>query len=111
MGWEISRSLLIFKNKPGALLTEPPGAPDLPKFPLVDIYMSCTEKQEIIRTFTSETSVHIVATTVAFGMSIDCPSVHQVILLGAPGDLESYVQVQETQNAGHDGLASCKIAK
>ena len=76
------------------MFTEPPGAPDLPTFRLVVMYMSYTEqavKEEVIRAFTSETNLRIVATTVAFGMGIDCPSVRQVVHLGALGVLESYV--------------------
>ena len=75
-----------------------PGAFDLAKFRLVDMCMSCTQqvvKEVIIRAFTSETGLPIVAATVAFGMGIDFPSGHQVIHLGVSGvsgDLESYVQ-------------------
>ena len=104
---------LFFKDKLGAEFTEPPGAPDLPKFRHADMHKSCTEqaiKEDIIRTFTSETSLRNVAATVAFGMGIDCPSVRQVIHLGVPDDLESCVQ--ETGCAGRDGLPSlANIAK
>lgn len=40
----------------------------------------------------------IVIATVAFGMGVDCPDVHQVISLGSPSNWESYVQ--ETGCAG-----------
>ena len=86
---------VFFRDKLGADFTEPPGAPDLPRFRLIDMYMSCTDpvvKEEIISAFTKESNLRIVIATVAFGMGIDCPNVRQVIHLGTPSDLESYVQ-------------------
>ena len=65
------------------------------------MYMSCTEevvKQDIIKAFTTNSKLRIVAATVAFGMEI---RVREVIHLGLPGDIESYVQ--ETGRAGRDG--------
>ena len=61
---------MLFKSVLGVDFTEPPGAPDLPAFRLVDMYMSCTEevvKEEIIKAFTQNTKLRIVAATVAFG--------------------------------------------
>ena len=94
----------LFKDTLSADFTEPPGSPDLPMFRLVDMYMSCTEevvKEEIIKAFTHNTNLRVVAATVAFGMGVHCFGVREVIHLGVPDDTESYVQ--ETGRAGRDG--------
>lgn len=94
----------LFRDNLSLDFTEPPGSPDLPNFRLVDMYnMSCTEdivKEEIIKAFTHNTNLRIVAATVAFGMGVDCFGVREVIHLGLPDDIESYVQ--ETGCAGRD---------
>ena len=100
-----------FKHRLGPCFTQPVGAPDLPRFRLVDMYMSCTEeevKEEIVQAFIKENStLRIVIATVAFGMGIDCPKVREVVHFGPPDDLESYVQ--ETGRAGRDGLPSLAL--
>ena len=96
-----------FKCFLGIKFTTPPGAPDIPKFRLVDMFMSCTEdavKEDIIELFCKDSSLRVVIGTVAFGMGIDCPDVRHVIHFGPPPDIESYVQ--ETGRGGRDGLAS-----
>lgn len=101
---------LFFKEQLGVNFTEPPGAPDLPKFRLVDMFTTCTEsavKEEIIQTFTKDSNLQIVIATIAFSMGVDCPDVCQVVHLGTPSDLESYVQ--ETGCAGCDGLRTLTL--
>ncbi len=96
---------ILFRDYLGPFFTDPPGAPDLPRFRMVDMYMSCTEpavKNEIMRLFTMESSLRVVVATVAFGMGVNCTDVRQVIHLGSPSDIESYVQ--ETGRAGRNGL-------
>ncbi len=66
---------LNFITSLGNSFTEPPDAPDLPRFRLVDMFMSCTE--EIVKE------------------SID---IRQVIHYGSPSDIESYIQ--QTGRAG-----------
>lgn len=101
---------LHFRTKLGKHFTEPVGAPDLPQYRLVDMYMSCTDnhvKEEIIKRFTSESALRIVIATTAFGMGVDCPDVLQVIHLGSPSDVESYVQ--ETGRAGRNGSLALAV--
>jgi ATP-dependent DNA helicase RecQ len=79
-------------------------------FRRVDMYMSCTEdivKDEIIKAFTQNTHLRTVAATVAFGMGLHCFGVHEVIHLGLPDDIESYVQ--ESGHAGRDGSPSLAL--
>ena len=94
----------------GVEFTEPTGAPDTALFRLLDMYMSCTEqtvKEEVLKRFMQESNLRIVVATVAFGMGVDCHNVRQVIHLGAPNDVEAYVQ--ETGRAGRDGSPALAV--
>lgn len=98
---------IFFKEYLAKNFTEPPGAPDLPRFRLMDMFTSVTDrpiKDDIIELFTRESQLRVVVATIAFGMGIDCPDVRQVVHVGIPDDTESYIQ--ETGRAGCDGLLS-----
>lgn len=97
----------FFNSYLGRNFTEPSGAPNIPRFRLVDMFTSITDKpikETIIDLFTRESQLRIVIATVAFGMGLDCQDVRQVLHIGAPDDVESYIQ--ETGRAGRDGLLS-----
>ena len=64
-------------------------------------------KDAIISAFTSDSCLRVVVATIAFGMGVNCYNVHEVIHLGSPSDLESYVQ--ETGCAGRDNLLDFQI--
>ena len=102
---------LYFRDNLGSHFTEPPGAPDISKFRLVDMFTSITDppvKESILAFFQSTDShLRIVISTVAFGMGVDCSNVHQVVHFGPPDDTESYIQ--ETGQAGRDGCASLAL--
>ena len=87
---------LFFRDGLGECFTEPSDAPDHSGFRLVDMFTSCTDnevKSDIIKSFTSPTSpLRVVCATIAFGLGIDGPYVRQVIHLGIPDDIESYIQ-------------------
>ncbi len=57
----------------------------------------------------SDPSSHlrIIIATIAFGMSIDCPSVRRVIHWGPSDDIEQYLQ--ESGHAGRDQLSAYAI--
>ena len=109
---ECSRMYRLFKYYLKHSFTEPPGAPNLVKFRLVDMYTKCTEgdvKEAIVESFCNPGgNLRIVIGTVAFGMGLDCPNVRQIILWGPPSDFESFIQ--QTGRAGRDGLLACALA-
>ena len=97
----------FFRSNLGADFTEPKAAPDTPEFRLMDMFLSCTDevvKDGIILMFTRNSCLHVVVATVAFGSGVDCPDVRQVMHVGAPSDIESYVQ--ETGHGG--GVMVCQ---
>ena len=101
---------LYFKSEMQAGFTEPMDAPDLSKFRIVDMFTSVVDegqKDGIIQRFTSDSHLRIVIATIAFGMGLDLPDVRQVIHVGLPDDIESYIQ--ETGRVGRDGLPSLAI--
>ena len=89
----------------GRSFTEPPGAPDISKYRIVDMFTSITDgdvKESILTSFKiSDSHLRIVISTIAFGMGVDCPNVRQVVHFGPSSDIESYIQ--ETGRAGRDG--------
>lgn len=107
---EVTATYHFFKRNLGAQFTEPPGAPDLARFRLVDMFTHCTHesvKSTIMTQFTTKSPLRIVIATVAFGMGIDCADVRKVIHWGVPDDTEMYVQ--ESGRAGRDGQISCAL--
>lgn len=94
----------MFRNFLGPTFTQPTDAPDLPQFRLVDMYHSSTDpviKENISTSFSKKSVLRVVIATVAFGMGIDCPDVRQIVHIGPPNNVESYIQ--ETGRAGRDG--------
>ena len=107
---DCGRLYLMFRDFLGQEFTNPIDAPDLPQFRLVDMYHSCTDpfvKDTVLHNFSRSSSLRVVIATVTFGMGIDCPDVRQIIHVGAPEDVESYIQ--ETGRAGRDGMQSGAI--
>ena len=95
---------ISFKRALQQDFTEPRNSPDLSRFRLVKMFTSCIDddvKSQIIQSFCSVSPLRIVCATVAFGMGLDCPDVQQVMHLGVPDNVESYIQ--ETGRGGRDG--------
>ena len=96
----------FFKYCLGEHFTDPPGAPVcIPENRLVDMYCSGTQdevKNKIVKLFKRpDAPLRVVIATIAFGMGIDSPDVRNVIHLGPPEDVESYIQ--HIGRAGRDG--------
>ncbi len=92
--------------------TEPPGSPvEVPGHRLVDMFLSGTQpevKTEILRSFKDPNSnLRIVIATIAFGLGIDCPNIREIIHVGPPSDVESYIQ--HVGRAGRDNANSCAV--
>ena len=68
------------------------------------MFTSCTDddvKKQILHSFSVPSKLRIVIATSSFGMGIDCPDIREIVHLGAPADLETYIQ--ETGRGGRDG--------
>ena len=96
----------FFKHFLGPELTEPPHLPyQLAQFRLVDMFTACTKadvKEKIILNYANpDSTLRIVIATIAFGMGLDCPNVRRIVHIGAPSDIEAYLQ--ETGRGGRDG--------
>ena len=61
-------------------------------------------KSDILSNFEDGKNSMVVVATVAFGMGIDCKDVRQIVHVGLPDDVSSYIQ--ETERAGRDDLPS-----
>lgn len=98
----------IFEQSLRTEFTDPPNAPNLVKYRLVDMYTKCTEasiKEDIVTEFSKPNGrLRIVIATIAFGMGLDCADVRQVVPWGASHDIESYIQ--ETGRCGRDGYTA-----
>ena len=107
---EVTAIYFHFKQQLGVDFTEPPGSPDIMQYRLVDMYTHCTHesvKDSILYNFKRESPLRIVVATIAFGLGVDCPDVHQIIHWGVPEDMETFIQ--ETGRAGRDGQLSCSL--
>ena len=83
---------------------EPIDALNISRFHLVDMFTSVTDALQIdviISLFTKPSHLRVVVTTLTFGLGINCPDVCQIVHVGIPVDLESYIQ--EIGHAGKTG--------
>ena len=89
----------------------PNQTPHVPEHRLVDMFTSGTHpdvKDKILNSFKHPSAtLRIVVATIAFGMGIDCPNIHQIIHVGPPSDIESYIQ--HIGRAGRDNKPSCAL--
>ena len=94
-----------FLNVMGSNITEPPGAPNLSCYRLVDMYTSVTSipvKDNIEHAMKeSDGTLRVLACTTAFGMGVDCKGVKTVLHWGPPNDIKAYIQ--EVGQGGRDG--------
>ena len=97
--WKISDCIEIqsfFKAKLGQNVFDPPGAPNLSQFLIVDMYCSCTQsdvQQSILSTFLDVSGkFRVVIATIAFGLSLDCPDLRYVVRCGPPENVKAYLQ-------------------
>ncbi len=107
---DCSSLYMYFKHGLKEKFTYPTGAPDLSKFRLVEMFCGCTDlevKNQIIKSFGSESQLRIVCATISFGLGVDCRDVRQVIHLGSPEDIDAYIQ--ETGRGGRDGKHSLAL--
>ena len=95
---------LFLRESLGKDFVHPSDAPDIPQFRIVDMFTGVTDpdhKSQIIDSFKTDGHLRVVVATIAFGMGVDCPDIRQVIHIGMPDDIVSYVQ--ESGRAGRDG--------
>lgn len=105
---ECSHMYSLFLQYLKSDFTDPPNAPNLVKYRLVDMYTKCTEpsiKEDIVTAFSKpEGKLRIIVATIGFGMGLDCSDVRQILHWGASHDIESYIQ--ESGRSGRDGYAA-----
>lgn len=101
---QVAQFYSLFYQLLGRNFTSPPGAVNLAKYRLVDMFSKCTEvrlKESIVSAFVNPRSrLRVVIATVAFGMGLDCPCVREIIHWGPSEDIDMYVQ--EIGRAGRD---------
>jgi len=96
---------LFLKSQLQEQFTQPVDAPDLPEFRMVEMFTSLIEdshKSQILSGFKDGHTLRVVVATTAFGMGVDCQDVRQIIHVGLPDDIASYIQ--ESGRAGRDNL-------